>query len=155
MLWLEHSAFSAEPDTCPLHRWRWALQPEVRRIRQRAMRQVLWSEQRRRRALQEPEADTEAPALGSAAAFCMRAAVSEGEHEPAEDSGDEESVLDLWGDDPGDFTDSEVHRVGSKQHCFECERLVCQKHSTGSAGACRCIDALSAGPTGVLSAVHL
>ena len=77
------------------------------------MRQVLWSEQRRRRALQEPEADAEAPALGSAAAFCMRAAVSDGEHEPAEDSGDEESVLDLWGDDPGDFTDSEVCRVCS------------------------------------------
>ena len=117
VLWLEHSDCSVEPDPCLLHRWRWALQPEVRRIRQRAMRQVLWSEQRRRRALQEPEADAEAPALGSAAAFCMRAAVSDGEHEPAEDSGDEESVLDLWGDEPGDFTDSEVYRVCSKQHC--------------------------------------
>lgn len=87
------------------------------------MRQVLWTEQRRRRALHKPEADTEAAALGTAAAFCMRAAVSDGEQESAEDSGDEESVLDLWGDDPGDFTDSEVYRVCSKQRCFEREDL--------------------------------
>ena len=81
----------------------------------------------------------EAPALGSAAAFCMRAAVSDGEQEPAEDSEDEESVLDLWGDDPGDFTDNEVYRVCLKQHCFERERPVCEKHITGSARACRCM----------------
>ena len=89
-------------------RWQWAMEPENRRFWQRELLRRQWRVQRRLRALRDPDAELEHPDTAEAAGFCIVPATFEQQQDSAEGSDEQEPVMAPWGEDPSDWTDSEV-----------------------------------------------